>query len=579
MAPAGDVNGDGNDDLIIGEPLGFGANYAGVGGRVYLILGGPDFVSRDMNTFTTGGNGVVFLGPFDQMQAGFSVLGTGDLNNDGFDDIAVGMPIYKNVDPYRTTGQRVFVFYGAAVLPTTDVVLILPFSSMGMNGFTAYNPSPFQRFGNQLSKAGDINGDGFPDILVSGDSVVYILFGGIIPLLSNVDVTASPFVWKFAFVTPVAGPAPLVSPSSLGNVISGGQDFSGDGVPDIMLGVIGQYTPTFLYVLKGPFDVVPTVSPTVVPTFSPTATPSTAPPTLIPTAAPTFVCVQWTLGEVGQTCAATCAGSSPARTCSDSYFEDITTADAFASMTSSAVDARSGVALSPAFCSGGTSASQQQDGARSVAYVLHSETGDTVRTYCSYATGVSDSLPACNATSLGFFSRRFCPCVHEACDVVPWFLGYSGESCSATCGHVGRECDAELVSSISDRFAFDTMVGVALAVEGSTAVGSAEEFCATTNAPQFEEQYPAVVKVNVPGNLNYTYCSHAVTPVAPSSGDCDAAITSVPAQRFCPCKYGRKLTEMKGVEDDAPPAKSTQSRSSLTSKIIAALPYLRGANV
>lgn len=577
MAAAGDVNGDGIADVIIGEPHGLGPMSLSAAGRAYLMLGSSSFTDKDMSTFATGSAGVRFLGPMSQIYAGSAVLGAGDVNGDGFDDIAIGVLSYINISPYRTVGQRVFVLYGAAVLPSADVVLALPFSTLGMMGFTVYNPLPFNGFSKQLNKAGDINNDGFCDILVSGDGVVYVLFGGVYTDSANIDVTNTTRVWKFSFESPVVGPPPVVSPLTLGNVISGGHDFNGDGTSDLLFGVIGQYAPTFVYMLTGPFDVVPTAAPTVLPSFAPTATPSTAPPSLVPTAAPTYVCVQWTLGEVGETCSATCAAGSLARVCKDPYFQEITTREAFESIMSAAVDVRSGGALGPvnSFCSGGIEESTDQGAARVVAYVVQDDAQNAVRRYCNYpSTASSTPLMGCNSTTSGFLNRRVCPCVHEKCDVIPWFLGSSGKSCTDTCARVGRVCDAELVSTITDNEAFSTMVAAATGVQSGAPLGTAEPLCAHTNEPQFASQYPAIVTVNTPGNINTTYCSHATTPPPTvSADDCDVEITAVPAQRFCPCKYGRKLT---AVEEVVVPSNSGGSR---LSKLIGALPCLRGAGV
>ena len=78
VAEAGDVNGDGFDDMLIGAPY-----WQGQDGRVYLLLGhsnigsGMDLNLRDADVVYTGAGGE---------QAGFSLAGTGDMNGDGYDD-------------------------------------------------------------------------------------------------------------------------------------------------------------------------------------------------------------------------------------------------------------------------------------------------------------------------------------------------------------------------------------------------------------------------------------------------------------------------------------------------------------
>ena len=141
VATAGDVNADGYSDIIVGT----NGWYTGesVEGGAFLYLGsasGPS-VSPD---WTAEGNqsGAYF---------GISVSTAGDVNGDGYSDVAVGADSYNNGEG---SAGRVFVYLGSA---------------SGLNisaGWTAESHQPGSRFGCSVSTAGDVNGDGYSDLVV-----------------------------------------------------------------------------------------------------------------------------------------------------------------------------------------------------------------------------------------------------------------------------------------------------------------------------------------------------------------------------------------------------------------------------
>jgi predicted lipoprotein with Yx(FWY)xxD motif len=136
VSGAGDVNNDGFDDIIVGA----------IGDD---NIGGAGSNSGSARVFS-GANGSIlytFNGNSIGDQFGFSVSGAGDVNDDGFDDIIVG----ANFDDSNG------VFSGSARV----------FS--GANGLALYTfngDSPFEEFGYSVSGAGDVNNDGFDDLIV-----------------------------------------------------------------------------------------------------------------------------------------------------------------------------------------------------------------------------------------------------------------------------------------------------------------------------------------------------------------------------------------------------------------------------
>ena len=136
VADAGDINKDGYSDILVG------AGSAGGTGKVYLFLGG-----KTMNNTPD----VVLTGEAPDDSFGYpSVRGAGDVNGDGYDDVIVGAP--RN-DAAGANAGRAYIFFGGPVMdPYPDVVL---------NGTTKGDT-----FGSSVSGAGDVNGDGFDDVLV-----------------------------------------------------------------------------------------------------------------------------------------------------------------------------------------------------------------------------------------------------------------------------------------------------------------------------------------------------------------------------------------------------------------------------
>src|SRR5438093_12312170 len=101
VAPAGDVNGDGVQDLIVGAPSNDAV--AGFAGRAYIFYG--PFTG---NINAADANAIISAEAFGD-NLGFSVASAGDVNNDGFDDIIVGA---RSNDKRGIQAGRVYLFYG-----------------------------------------------------------------------------------------------------------------------------------------------------------------------------------------------------------------------------------------------------------------------------------------------------------------------------------------------------------------------------------------------------------------------------------------------------------------------------------
>ncbi len=143
VSGAGDVNGDGLDDFVVGAHYYDKTSVDQEAGKAYLYYGaGSGIVSTAAWTF---------VGENARDNLGYAVAGAGDVNGDGFADVIVGAP--KNSDAGEYAG-KLYLFYGSASgLPSTP--------SLTLTGSAAND-----EFGAALDLAGDVNGDGYDDIVV-----------------------------------------------------------------------------------------------------------------------------------------------------------------------------------------------------------------------------------------------------------------------------------------------------------------------------------------------------------------------------------------------------------------------------
>ncbi|MGY0195696.1 tandem-95 repeat protein [Leptothrix sp. BB-4] len=224
VSGAGDVNGDGFDDLIVGAP-----NSDNGVGSAYVIWGHADGQSVDLSKFGMFGISApgfkLFSASGYTFGVGYSVSAAGDLNGDGLSDLIVGAPASLS------EVGRAYVVYGKKT--GFDVGVDSMSSSVGMS----FSDSGTKRIGASVSSAGDVNGDGMVDFIIgasadnSQDGKSYVVFGtagggGSFNDLVNVDNGSGGFT--IYGETGVKGEA--------GSSVSGAGDFNGDGLADLIMG-------------------------------------------------------------------------------------------------------------------------------------------------------------------------------------------------------------------------------------------------------------------------------------------------------------------------------------------------------
>ncbi|MBC8120710.1 MAG: FG-GAP repeat protein, partial [Gemmatimonadaceae bacterium] len=195
VSDAGDVNGDGIPDLLVGA-LFADAQGRSLAGRAYVVFGKANTTAVDLRSLGSGGFAIDGAAGGDR--TGESVSGAGDVNGDGIPDLLVGA---DGATPQGRNGAgRAYVVFGKADTTTVDL------ANLGNGGFAIDGAAGGDNAGFSVSGAGDVNGDGLPDLLVGAVSAnlrgrnaagrAYVVFGkrtDTNPIdLRNVQLSAAP---------------------------------------------------------------------------------------------------------------------------------------------------------------------------------------------------------------------------------------------------------------------------------------------------------------------------------------------------------------------------------------------------
>jgi cysteine-rich repeat protein len=212
LASAGDVNGDGYGDVIVGAPYGGGSE-----GLAFVFHGSPAGIPGGGATATAAAR---IAGDQADSHLGESVAGAGDVNGDGFADVAVGARRYDAGEDNE--GLALVYLGGAAGIGEGD-------PSTADTRLEGNQESAF--FGASVASAGDVNGDGFADVVVAAnrydagqplEGAAFVFHGGAGGIADGGPSTAAT-----RFETDVMA-------SGL-DVASGAGDVNGDGFGDVIV--------------------------------------------------------------------------------------------------------------------------------------------------------------------------------------------------------------------------------------------------------------------------------------------------------------------------------------------------------
>src|SRR6185503_1880637 len=141
VASAGDVNGDGFGDVIVGAEA--YDNPESNEGRAFVYLGSSSGLSPAPDWSAESNQASSYYGS--------SVASAGDVNGDGFGDVLVGAPRY---DSPESNEGRAFLYLGSASGPAAAPIWTAESNQVGTD------------FSRSMASAGDVNGDGYGDVIV-----------------------------------------------------------------------------------------------------------------------------------------------------------------------------------------------------------------------------------------------------------------------------------------------------------------------------------------------------------------------------------------------------------------------------
>ncbi|WP_285294133.1 beta strand repeat-containing protein [Aureimonas altamirensis] len=224
VSAAGDVNADGLADIAVAS-----MNASGQSGRVYIVFGRTGMTAVQLDDIASGIGGYVIDGSAGDL-AGASIAAAGDANQDGFDDIVITSP--------GLNGGTTHIVYGKGDGAPLDLTNI----AGGSAGFQIVGDAPTGAIVRSVASVGDANGDGIIDYVVGtpGLNATGAQAGGAFLVFGR----ANPADIRLSSIAAGNGGGFVIRGESAGDVagaaVSAAGDVNGDGLADMFVGTAGS---------------------------------------------------------------------------------------------------------------------------------------------------------------------------------------------------------------------------------------------------------------------------------------------------------------------------------------------------